>query len=406
MAKIKTNKVIIVPIKMNQLAVEARRESGRLWSDIVKCHKIIRRASFVLGDIKWPKVGDFEKQFKNIYSLHSQTVQALIQKFFSNIDTALTNRKNGDTKARLPYKSKKYFNPIFKGQSIKQFGNRIRLPLKNKNYLWYTIPEIAGKIVQAELGFNKLFVTVQNEIDVPEKATEKIASLDFGIIHTAVITDGINSLGVVGRGIRSIKQGHAKTLAEISRKISKTKKGSMRRKFLLKTKYKIINRKENLLRNALHHVSRIIVNFCVENNISLLVIGELENINKNMKRKRRRQCNQEIGQMEFGTLFKYLEYKLKEKGIEIKKISEAYTSKTCPRCGYINKPSGRRYKCKDCNYIGIRDLIGAYNIRNLYINDEIRHDFSIPPKSLKYLRPIQMVSVGRSSKPVAPAKVA
>jgi len=43
---------------------------------------------------------------------------------------------------------------------------------------------------------------------------------------------------------------------------------------------------------------------------------------------------------------KYLEYKLKTKGIGITKISEEYTTQTCPVCGRRKKTSIRNYVCK------------------------------------------------------------
>lgn len=400
------NRVIIIPFRPNEKVFEVRKEAGRLWTDIVVAHKEIRKQSFENKEIKWPSCNDMQKEYKGKYNLHSQTIQGIIQKFYANIDTALTNRKKGDKKARLPYRSKFVYNPIFKQAAIKIMNNRIRLSVKDKQYIWLNIPVIDGKIVQAELGFNKLYLTIQRDIDIPENTSDKIAALDFGIIHTAVITDGTNSLAIVGRGIRSIKQGHVKNLAELSRLISKTKKGSQRRKKLLRAKHKLIERKENLLRNALHQVSRIITEWCIDNHVSVLVVGNLENINKDKKKKRRKQCNQEIGLMEFGTLYKYLEYKLREHGVKIKKESESYTSQTCPKCGQLHKVSGRAYKCKTCGFTAPRDLVGAFNFLNKSIHGEIKPDILIPSSNLKYLRPIQMKTVGRSSKPVTPAKVA
>ncbi len=403
MAKI--NRVLIVPYKPKAIHHEVRKETGKLWTDCVKLHKYIRKRSHHNPEKwKWSNSTTFQKHFKGKYNLHSQTIQGVIQKFFANIETYFSNKKKG-IQGKLPKRYHFFYNPIFKGQSIKQLKNRIRLPLKNKKYLWFKIPEIDGKIVQAELGYNKLYLTIQKEIDIPENTSNNIAAIDFGIIHTAVITDGRDSLAIVGRGVRSIKQGHSKALSKLYNKISKTKKGSKRRKQLRRVLYKLKEKKENRIRNAFHQISRQITDWCVDKNISTVVLGNLENINKNKKKKQRRQCNQEIGLMEFGRLFDYLKYKLAEKGIKIKKIKENYTSQTCPVCGEKHKVSGRIYQCK-CGYRGIRDLVGAYNIRNLYINKSIKPQFSIPPNKLKYLRPIRLKVVGRSSLGMTPSKVA
>ncbi|MBK7991888.1 MAG: hypothetical protein IPK14_00340 [Blastocatellia bacterium] len=88
------------------------------------------------------------------------------------------------------------------------------------------LPE--GKIVQAELAFGKLLLTIQNQVEVTKPANEKIATSDLGSIHLSVVTDGQDSLAVVGRGLRSINQGKAKALAEISQLQSRCQKHSKR----------------------------------------------------------------------------------------------------------------------------------------------------------------------------------
>jgi putative transposase len=288
----KINRVLIIPYKPKAIHYEVRQETGRLWTDCVKLHKYIRKRSYKNPDKwKWSNSIDFQKHFKGRYNLHSQTIQGIIQKFFANIETYFSNKKQGITTARLPRRYKKYFNPIFKKSAIKHQNNRVRLSIGNKEYIYFSIPDIDGEIVLAELGYNKLYLTIQKDIEVPTHNTEKVAGIDFGIIHTAVITDGIKSFAIVGRGIRSIKQGHAKTLAKLYKKISKTKKGSRRNRKLRKALYKLKEKKANRLRNAFHQISRKITNWCIENRITTVVIGDLENINKNKKKKRQRQCN-------------------------------------------------------------------------------------------------------------------
>ena len=98
-----------------------RRESARLWNDMVRLHKFIRKRHW-----KWPFKGDFEKHFKGKYTLHSQTIQALIKKFFANIETTSVNRKESDKKARYPYRDRKHFQIVmYKTSAIKKKGNRL-----------------------------------------------------------------------------------------------------------------------------------------------------------------------------------------------------------------------------------------------------------------------------------------
>jgi len=44
-------------------------------------------------------------------------------------------------------------------------------------------------------------------------------------------------------------------------------------------------------------------------------------------------------------------------------VSEAYTSKTCTRCGVLNNiGSNEIYHCKECDLVIDRDINGARNI--------------------------------------------
>jgi len=59
-----------------------------------------------------------------------------------------------------------------------------------------------------------------------------------------------------------------------------------------------------------------------------------------------------------------LQFKCLERKIGFKEIDEAYTSKTCSKCGYLNYNLGGNeiFKCKNCKYKIDRDINGARNI--------------------------------------------
>jgi putative transposase len=60
-----------------------------------------------------------------------------------------------------------------------------------------------------------------------------------------------------------------------------------------------------------------------------------------------------------------LEYKCKLRGNQVVKVNEAWTSKTCCKCGSINHGltlDDRQYKCTDCDNDINRDINGAINI--------------------------------------------
>jgi putative transposase len=395
--------------KITQAQTEARRESARLWNRMMKLHLWFRKRQ-----LPWPSKGDFQKHFKGRFNLHSQTVQALTDKFFSNIDTSRTNRKNGDKSARYPHKTKRYFSTIWKGQAIKLHGNRIVLPMgRGSKPLKIKLPDsvLYGQIVEAQLGFHELRLTIKQEHD--ETITgDNIGSIDPGTIYLGVITDGEKSLAVSGRGLRSVIQRHNKAKAQITQLLSRCKKGSRRWKKLKRTLAKFARYRDNYQRNLLHHAANAMVKFAHDKQLEKVVFGDSTEINRNKRKNKKgsRRLNQENGNTPLGQLKKYLDYKLQNIGSKLEMENEAYTTQTCPVCGHRHKPAGRLYRCrnKDCNFVSVRDEVGTFNIRNKYINGEIVSGFSVPNGTIKYLKPVKMPvtrpdSVEAMKRPTLPA---
>jgi putative transposase len=96
---------------------EARREAAKLWTRLVKLHHFCRTHPNLIE--KWPSESQLTAHFKGRFQLHSQTIQGIIAKFCTAIDVTRTKRKKGDKTARYPHHHKFYYNPIFKGQSLK-----------------------------------------------------------------------------------------------------------------------------------------------------------------------------------------------------------------------------------------------------------------------------------------------
>jgi putative transposase len=375
------------------LQTSVRKESARLWNRMVKIHKYCRKHR-----LAWPNSSQYEKHFKGRFDLHSQTVQALIKKFFANIETTTENRKAGNKKARYPFRSKKHFQIVmYKAQAIKRKGKCLVLSNgKNKRKLAIKVPRELpnGKITGVELGFRELRLTIKQEPLVSGFAGDNIVAADLGVIHLAAMTDGDKAQVIVGRGLRSLAQYRNKKLAEFSRLISQCKKDSRRSRKLRISKAKMLSRNDNQQRNLLHHAANQMLSFCVENNAGTLVYGDCINMSKNARKKKKgsRRCNQMNSANPLGQLITYLKYKGKNKGVKLKKQEESYTSQTCPKDGYRHKPSGRNYQCKnpECDFIGIRDLVGAANIKNKYENGKIIANRILPPEKAKYLRPVKL----------------
>ena len=377
---------------MTSAQTEARRESARLWNRMVKLHRWFRRRHR-----PWPTCEQFKTHFKGRFDLHSQTVQALIEGFFANIDSTRANRKSGHREMRYPWKLKKYFPVTWKGQAVKRNGRCLTLPMgRGRRPLRARIPGNLppGKIVEVELGFRELRVTVKQTF-VEKPAGENVAAMDPGIIHLGVVTDGDETLAVVGRGLRSIIQGHNKAKAEIFAKLDGCKKGSRRWRKLRRALARLKRQRKNRVRNLLHHAANAMVAYCERRCIGTLVVGDITEINRGKKNKRSRRLNQENGNNPLGQLYDYLEYKLVRIGASLVRENEAYTTQTCPVCGHRYKPAGRLYRCRNprCGFEAPRDVVGATNLLNRYLNGgTIVAGTLIPAGIAKYLRPVKLRS--------------
>ena len=208
----------------------------------------------------------------------------------------------------------------------------------------------------------------------------------MGEIHAIALTDGYEALIISGRKLRAVKQYRNKRVAQLQEAMSKCTKYSRKWRKLNCTKRRIMERTRRRIRDLNHKITTSAIQWCIEHGISTIVIGDLSGIAQCTKGRLSRRIRQKISQWSFYKQKEYLLYKAKEVGIDVIEVSEAYTSKTCPRCGSINSPNNRNYSCSNCALTCHRDVVGAYNILSMYRYGALVPDdlFSYPTP--KYLR--------------------
>ena len=120
----------------------------------------------------------------------------------------------------------------------------------------------------------------------------------------------------------------------------------------------------------IHSSTKYIVDYCIQKDISKVVIGDLKYIKK--------QCDfghvskQQFYSLSFAKIVSTLEYKLRMNGIELIKVNEAYSSQCPPYSIEVSKQfrlKNRRkkrglYKCNKKVYNS--DSLGAFNILRIY----------------------------------------
>jgi putative transposase len=189
--------------------------------------------------------------------------------------------------------------------------------------------------------------------------------IDLGITNLIATSDG---LLVKGGVVKTINQWYNKQLAYYKSLAKKHNSQETTKRIL-----RIHRVRANKLTDAFHQTSRIIINHCVTNKITTIVIGYNPRWKQHCNLGKRN--NQSFVQIPFHKLVHMLEYKAKQVGISVVCVSEAYTSQQCSSCGIIAKNNRRSrglYVCRSCRLRLNADHNAAINIRNrMSINNQV-----------------------------------
>jgi len=128
---------------------------------------------------------------------------------------------------------------------------------------------------------------------------------------------------------------------------------------------KIAGRETRFMTAINHNVSRRLIEFALENEVSVIGMEDLTGIRDRTK-KVSKEFRYEHSSWAFRQLQTFVEYKAREAGIAVLYVDPAYTSQTCPRCNHIssNNRNGLAFRCKTCGYETHADRAGAMNIEH------------------------------------------
>ena len=368
-----------------------------------------------LGFDKMPDWYDQKKRLKdNLWfkSLPSQTAQDVLQRvdegwksYFKILKTkGIENPKPPFYKPKGGHYNIKYLN-----NSFKIFGNTIRFMISKKekeylkenyniinNFFYITLDKELNDIKQIEIKYineHKYDVNViyeVSDIDI-KKSNDRYISIDMGICNLATIYDNKGySFIISGSAYQNTlyyynkKIAYYKSILDMQRKT--TKCSSKRLKSLYKKKKRVIT-------YILHKSTKMIVDYCYDNDITRVIIGDITNIRKDNNKGHIN--NQKLHSLPFFDFYKKLEYKLKLRGISLIYENEAYTS-SCPIDSIdISKEYQEKYRVKrglykQDNIIYNADSVGAYNIMRKYT---IRNNVYIPMINKGLSNPKKYVSV-------------
>ncbi len=351
-------------IILNHLTYSA----SKLWN--------VANYNIINGSLK-PK--ELKAKLKDTFwykNLHSQSAQAVLEK----LQIAWRNCYKKYTKRPRFQPKDGHFPVRWKKQGFKIEGNRVKLSLSKQtkdylktahsiesDYLWISLPKnLSLKDVQEiEIKPHRLYghttyvmhVVYKKSIEVKNTNRENIMAIDLGIRNLAtVVTTNKTATIYDGRSLISKLRLFSKKKAKLQSAIVKSKHTTSKKMHYLLIK------ERNYLKDYMHKVSTFIVRQALQENIGTIVIGKLSHSIVNIDIGS--QNNEKLHKIPFGKLCSMIEYKAKEKGIDVTFVDEHYTSQTCSKCGIINK-SNRKYRglytCKCGNTLNA-DVNGAINI--------------------------------------------
>ena len=357
---------------------DAQMEAAQVWNCCMEAHKSAR-----LTHEKWPGRNALQKVTKGRFTLHSQSVQMVGHAFLANVETTRQLRKTyPHMKMRYPYKEKRFYPVMWPAQAVSREQGRVVLPMgrcRQSLVLPLDLPETSRSCTLVWNNGYELHVSV--EIAQADNAPGDVhATVDLGEIHLAAVTTNTGKAMIVtGRGIRSLKRQRQQQLGKLAKKQARCQKYSRRWKKLQRAKNKQCRRAERRIRNQRHQATRHVLNFCVENEVGALFIGNPHGVRN---RNTGKHHNQRMALWEYGKDIDYLTHKSKQAHMSSFTGSERGTSSQCPSCGHKHKPRNRQWNCKQCGFKGHRDLVGSVNMHRLAFGEQVEF-----PRSFTYLRP-------------------
>lgn len=388
-------KTMIIPVKCSdedyKYLMQCSRWAADCWNEIVKADK-----EFYKENNRLMLKSELQTFVKNITPLHAVGNQHVYLKYYIARDAMFRSRNSGydnSNKVELPYKKKKYFvvgwNVFSYAIDYKKKELRLSRKVdengKIQKPICCSFKTMPRYVVEIELVYrNGLCLAIKYKEPKANTNIESnnVAAIDFGEIHSITSIDN-NGNGVIitGRKLRSIKRLQNKEQAKLRSKRDKLTKGSRQYKKYSRAIYKLKIKSDRQILDCVHKISKLYLDYCIQNGISKVYYGDLDSCTRGTSNKIGNLVGQKLNDWCYGLLTLQLENKLSRYGIEMVKVSEAYSSQTCPHCGNKHKPTNRNYECQ-CGYKQHRDIVGAMNILNFNEKDVHIERYS----NLKYLR--------------------
>lgn len=217
----------------------------------------------------------------------------------------------------------------------------------------------ASKVVKHDNGEYYFHLTVSQGIEEPAiEQASNFMGVDVGINYLAVAsTTDKKCKFFAGGEIKNKRNIYSKMRARLQ------SKGTLSAKRVLK---RLAGKEQRFMKDVNHCISKAIVKFAVQENVSVIGLEDLTEIRDRTNGKLHKKQRYLHNSWAFRQLQSFIEYKAKQVGILVEYINPEYTSQTCNRCNHISKNNrkGLRFHCKACGFEMNADLNASRNIEH------------------------------------------
>ena len=301
-------------------------------------------------------------------------VDQMFKSFFALIKLAKQGKYNF-RHIKLPkYLPKNDYSSLIIAQFKIKDNNILTVPYSNtfkKKYetkIQIKVPKILEnkkiKEIQIIPKFNARFFEIQYTYEIQEENinlnTDNALAIDLGVNNLCTcVTNTGKSFIIDGKKLKSINQFFNKRNAELQ-----SIKDKQNIKVQTKQQYLISRKRKNRVDDYINKTCRYIINYCLINDIGILVIGYNQSFQN--KTNLGRKNNQIFTQLPFGKIREKLEYLCKRYNINYILQEESYTSKASffdnDELPIYNADNPQTYE-----FSGKRVKRGLYQTKNNYL---------------------------------------
>ena len=240
--------------------------------------------------------------------------------------------------------------------SINTLSGRLKLAFKGQYFEKYLDGKNTLGSAKVVCKKGKFFLHVSITTEVPDTLlVSNVVGVDRGVNFLAATYDSRGKTTFYSG--KSVKQTRAR-YKQLRKDLQQRGTKSARRRL------KMIGQRENRwMSDVNHRVSKALV----ESNPagSLFVLEDLTGI-RQATEKVHRKDRYVLVSWAFHDLEQKLRYKAIRSGSQVVNVDPAYTSQTCPKCGFVSRSNRdkklHRFQCKSCGYRSNDDRVAAMNL--------------------------------------------